>query len=71
MLLIELAQKAKNIGFTIGADDQGLKLIPFTDKARAMCKNMHSIKCIDNMHNLQIIIDILRIESKRQNFKAI
>lgn len=61
MTLIELSEKANNIGFTIGADTKGLKLVPFTDDARAICKNMHSIKGIDSIHNLQIIINILRI----------
>lgn len=66
MKLIELSQKASEIGFTIGADTKGLKLVPFNDKARAICKNMHSIQGIDSMHNLQIIINILRIAGEKQ-----
>lgn len=60
MKLIELAQKAHNIGFTIGADSQGLKLVPINDNARAICQR-DFIGGIDSMHNLLAIITLLDI----------
>lgn len=70
MLLIELAQKANEIGFTIGADTKGLKLVPFTDKARAICQR-DFIGGIDSMHNLLAIITLLSSISDDMQFKAI
>ena len=70
MLLIELAQKANEIGFTIGADVNGLKLVPINDKARSMCQR-DFIGGIDSMHNLLAIITLLSSISDDLQFKAI
>lgn len=70
MLLIELAQKANEIGFTIGADAKGLKLVPFTDKARDICKRDY-IGGIDSMHNMLAIITLLTSITEDLQFKAI
>lgn len=70
MKLIQLAQKAHNIGFTIGADSHGLKLVPINDKARTMCQR-DFIGGIDSMHNLLAIITLLSSISDDMKFKAI
>lgn len=60
MTLIKLAQKAHKIGFTIGADSKGLKLVPFNDKARSICEG-DSIGGIDSIYTLMQIIALLDI----------
>ena len=60
MKLIQLTQKAHNIGFTIGADSQGLKLVPVNDKARSICEG-DSIGGIDSVYTLMQIIALLDI----------
>ena len=60
MTLIQLAQKANNIGFTIGADSDGLKLKPITSDASAMLKTS-SITGIGSMHELIIIVTMLEL----------
>lgn len=70
MKLIQLSQKAHNIGFTIGADSNGLKLVPFNDKARAICQR-DFIGGIDSMHNLLAIITLLSSVSDDLQLKAI
>lgn len=70
MKLVQLAQKAHNIGFTIGADPKGLKLIPFNDNARSICK-IDFIGGIDSMHNLLAIITLLSSVSDDLQLKAI
>lgn len=60
MKLIQLTQKAHNIGFTIGADSQGLKLVPVNDKARSICEN-DFIGGIDSVYTLMQIIALLDI----------
>lgn len=70
MTLIQLSQKAHKIGFTIGADSQGLKLVPINDNARAMCQR-DFIGGIDSMHNLLAIITLLSSISDDMQFKAI
>lgn len=60
MKLLELSQRAEKIGFTIGADGNGLKLNPLTSEARAMLKTS-DINGIDSMHTLIIIISALEI----------
>lgn len=70
MKLIELSQKANEIGFTIGADAKGLKLVPSNDDARAICQR-DFIGGIDSMHNLLAIITLLGSISDDVQFKAI
>jgi hypothetical protein len=60
MKLLELSQRAESIGFTIGADSDGLKLKPITVEARAMLKTS-SITGIGSMHELIIIVTMLEL----------
>lgn len=60
MKLLELSKRAEKLGFTIGADSDGLKLNPLTSEASAMLKT-ESISGIDSMHTLIIIITALEI----------
>ena len=60
MTLIQLSQKAHKIGFTIGADSHGLKLVPINDKARSICEN-NFIGGIGSIYTLMQIITILDI----------
>ena len=60
MKLLDLAERAKNIGFSISADSDGLKLKPITSDASAMLKTS-DINGIDSMHTLIIIISALEI----------
>ena len=60
MKLIQLAEKAHKIGFTIGADSHGLKLVPINDKARAICEN-DFIGGIGSVYTLMQIIALLDI----------
>lgn len=60
MTLIQLSQKALKIGFTIGADSHGLKLVPINDKARSICEG-ECIGGIDSTHTLLAIIALLDI----------
>ena len=61
MKLLELSKRAEKIGFTIGADSDGLKLSPVTSDARAMLKT-NDINGIDSMHTLIAVITMLEIE---------
>ena len=70
MKLVELSQKANDIGFTIGADANGLKLVPINDKARSMCQR-DFIGGIDSMHNMLAIITLLTSITEDLQFKAI
>ena len=60
MKLLELSQRAGNIGFTIGADSDGLKLKPITSEASAMLKT-DSINGIGSMHTLIAVITMLEL----------
>jgi hypothetical protein len=60
MKLLELSQRAEKLGFTIGADSDGLKLKPITSDARAMLKTK-SINGISSMHELIIIVTMLEL----------
>ena len=55
MLLIELAQKAHDIGFKIYSKGEGIELLPITEKAFNACKN-GSIKGIPNLYTLHVIL---------------
>lgn len=58
MKLLELSKRAEKIGFTIGADSDGLKLKPITSEASAILKT-DSISGIDSMHTLIVVITML------------
>ena len=65
MKLLELSQRAEKIGFTIGADSHGLKLVPFNDKARSICEG-DSIGGIDSIYTLMQIIALLDIGASNE-----
>jgi hypothetical protein len=58
MLLIELAQKAHDIGFKIYSKGEGIELLPITEKAFNACKN-ESIKGIPDLFTLTVILNAL------------
>lgn len=55
MLLIELVEQAKNIGFEIYSKGEGIELLPITKKAFNACKN-GSIKGIPDLYTLHVIL---------------
>jgi hypothetical protein len=58
MLLVELVDQAKKLGFKIFSKGEGIELIPINDKASNACKN-ESIKGIPDLFTLHMILVLL------------